>query len=192
MHALKSLNKIIFKLNKQFVKNKNEICIKLNNWKIYFFTFCFVLLAGHFCLIISYLKKPNSYSVFYTDPYFHQNWSLFVPPPECNYNLYVYNKYDNTSNTDIFRLILSKHQINRFSGNEALLMALSNSIHYFEKEAEEHNFKGGKVIGNEKFMIIEKFVSNYLKNTDSLNIENAKIILCVSSIKTQKLRVYFN
>ena len=136
--------------------------------------------------------KPNSFSISYTYPFFHQNWNLFVPPPEGNYKLYVYNQKDDTHNIDLFKVILSKHQHNRFSGNEAFLMALSNSIHYFEKEAEEQHFNGGWVNENEKFLIIEKFVANYLKHYDTLHIENSKIILCVNSIKNGKQRVYFN
>ncbi len=164
----------------------------MKHWRTYFLAFCAFALIGHFMLVLSYLVVPNNLSVFYVYPFFHQNWNLFVPPPDSNYNLYVYNQKNNKQSIDLFSEITVKHQKNRLSGNQPLIMALSNSIHYFEKEAEEKNFTGGRVGKNEKFAIIEKFVTNYLKSNDSLNIENAKIIICVSSIKKGKQRVYFN
>src|SRR5947208_757192 len=105
----------------------------MNKWKTYFLILCGIALMAHFTLICSYLAKPNFCSVFYSYPFFNQNWSLFVPPPNCNYNLYVYRKEDKSQCKDLFSEILIKHQKNRLKGNQALLTALSNSIHYFEK-----------------------------------------------------------
>ena len=163
----------------------------MNKWKTYFLTLCGTALLCHFVLICSYLIKPNVCSVFYSYPYFHQNWSLFVPPPNCNYNLYVYDE-NKTLSSDLFSEILISHHENRLKGYEFMLTALSNSIHYFEKEAESQKFNGGKVGKNEKFKIIEKIAKNYLTNTNNINAENVKIILTVSPIDGGKQRVYFN
>ncbi len=159
--------------------------------KILFLTVSSMALLVHLILISSYLIKPNFYSTFYSYPFFHQNWSLFVPPPTSNYNLYV--RYGNKPETiDVFKELLIKHQKNRLTGYEPILIALSNSIHYFEKEAEGQHFDGGKVDENEKFLIIEKIVKNYLRATVKLKIQNLKIILCVNSITLAKQRFYFN
>src|SRR4051812_31267263 len=104
-----------------------------HKWKIFFFTTFSVIFLSHFILICSYLIKPNLYSISYTYPFFHQNWNLFVPPPNSNYYLYVYNKNSTAESMDVFGEILMGHQKNRFRGYGPILIALSNSIHYFEK-----------------------------------------------------------
>ncbi len=163
----------------------------MHKWKTYFLTICAALILGHFVLISSYLTKPNFCSVFYTYPFFHQNWSLFVPPPNCNYNLYVYTK-NGSKSIDLFSEMLFKHQKNRLNGSEFMVTALSNSIHYFEKEAESQEFLNGKVEKNENFKIIEKMAVNYLRNANTIDTENVKIVLIVSPIADGKQRVYFN
>jgi len=163
----------------------------------------FILL--HFLLLSFYLVKPNNLSVKYCYPYFHQSWNLFVPPPNCNYNLYVYfpqKEKSNAANTtldttdlkyfDVFDEIVENHQKNRLKGYEPLLIALSNSIHYFEKEAEEQKFTAGKVEHNVNFDIIEKFVKNYVKVVKHNNTNGLKMILLVNPTNNGKQRVYYN
>jgi len=128
-------------------------------------------------------SKISYYSAFYTYPYFHQNWNLFVPPPGSNYNLIVYN---DSIKMDIFSEILTKHQTNRLAGYEPLLIALSNSIHYFEKNTM---LKNGKVQNDKNFTIIEHFAKNYLAKK---KIHSFKLIMLTSDLLTKKTRYYYN
>ncbi len=164
----------------------------IDKWKKYVVVGLMSLIIMHFGFICLYLIKPTFYSALYTQPFFQQNWNLFVPPPSCNYNLYICNKRYQSQNIDIFNEIVTAHQKNRFSGYEPLLTALSNSIHYFEKEALELNFNGGKVVQNKKFLIIERFALNYLKHLQKGNLNDIKIILCVKPIDKSAPRVYYN
>ena len=150
------------------------------------------LLFLHFLVLGAYLIKPGFWSTAYSYPYFQQNWNLFVPPPNCNYNLYAYDFDHVSEKANVFSEITMKHQKNRLKGYGPLLIALSNSIHYFEKEALEQNFANGKVEKNDKFLMIEKFVRNYLKNTRPNEFKNVKIILSVNTISEGKQRVYYN
>lgn len=156
--------------------------------KIYFIAAGLFYLLAHFLFLSSYVFKPNKYSFFYCYPYFHQNWNLFIPPPENNYNLYVFYTDENKikQKADIFRELLVVHQSNRINGTEPLLLALSNTIHYFENEskpgyASENNFK-----------MIEVFAKNYLQHTRHVKIIDLKLILLVSGPDSIKTRIFYN
>ncbi len=158
--------------------------------KKYSITFVFAMLLIHFSIICSNLIKPNVYSNFYTNPFFEQNWNLFVPPPNSNYNLFVIN--ENNVTEDVFNEIVEQHQRNRLSGYEPLVIAISTAIHYFEKEALEQNFNGGEVKNNQKFMILQRVVKNYLQDKKHANLKEVKIILSEKSINNKSPRIYYN
>jgi hypothetical protein len=148
------------------------------------------VIAVHFSLLFLYPFKPNKFSSFYTYPYFYQDWRLFVPPPDSNYKLYA--MYENKGNqvTDVFTEIMYKHQSNRISGTEPLLIAFSNSIHYFEKETTP-----GKITDSRegtKFSLIEKFAKNYIEQTRSIKLNELKVILVVTSTGSPQTKVYYN
>lgn len=128
----------------------------------------------------------------YVYPFFHQNWNLFVPVPDCNYKLYcIYN--DNGKNvTDVFAEIKIKHQTNRLKGYEPLLIAFSNSIHFFEKNTKQQEVLNGPIIKDISFEIIEKAAKNYLQYSRNIKIEKLKIIIAVQQTFSNKQRIYFN
>ncbi|MBA3663805.1 MAG: hypothetical protein H0W61_06310 [Bacteroidetes bacterium] len=144
-----------------------------------------VILCVHFTLLLMYSFKKDKYSFFYMYPYFHQNWNVFVPPPSSNYNLYAVYENSGLQRTDIFTEIVTAHQANRFAGKESFVLALSNSIHYFETE------KNPDVSGN-NFKMIKSFVKNYLEGTRSCVLKNLKLILVVKSTGSTAPRVYTN
>jgi hypothetical protein len=160
-----------------------------------------LLLILHFTLVGKYLLKPDPISRWYAYPFFHQSWNLFVPPPENNYRLYVYavsdtfhanNKSALQPITELFGEINKAHQQNRFSGKGTLLLALTNSIHYFEKGTAPNNIKRGKVHNDINFMILEKFVKKYLASQKKLPDQAIKIVLWIKSTQKDELRIYFS
>ena len=128
-------------------------------------------------------NKISYYSSFYCYPYFHQNWNLFVPPPTNNYTLIVYN---DSIKINVFNELLIKHQNNKLGGYEPILLALSNSIHYFDKNTI---LKSGKVTNDKNFVIVEHFVKKYLykKTKQPLNI-----ILIINDVLIKQNRLYYN
>lgn len=144
-----------------------------------------VLLFLHFGMLFKYIFDPGNLSFYYVYPYFQQSWSLFVPPPHNNYNLFAEYNANGTHRLDVFKEILTNHQTNRFGGSEALLIALSNSIHYFEKEPAPD-------VRGTNFKIIEKFTINYLRQTRDIKLSQVKIILTIDLDKPSELRVYHN
>jgi hypothetical protein len=156
--------------------------------KIILFT-GFVLTAIHFSLLGAYLLNPGPVSFTYAYPYFHQNWNLFVPPPTANYRLYAYSEKTGLC-TDIYSEILNHHRSNRLKGWGPLLIGLSNSIHYFEKEAIENRFYGGQVKDNLNFSIMQKIAESYLSSSGWKKSDDLRLILCVR--EPGRSRIYYN
>jgi hypothetical protein len=144
----------------------------------------------HFSLLFFHPFHPNRFSSFYCYPYFYQDWKLFVPPPDSNYNLYATYENGGNQTTDIFTEIMNSHRSNRLAGTESLLIALSNTIHYFEKETipgkiEDHN-------GGSKFSLIEKFAHSYLEHSRHIKLKELKLKLVVRSTVSGITKVYYN
>jgi hypothetical protein len=156
----------------------------------------FLIFAGimaivlHFSLLFLYPFQPNRFSSFYCYPYFYQDWKLFVPPPDSNYNLYVTYENDGEQTTDIFFEIMNEHRSNRIAGTEPLLIALSNTIHYFEKEVAP-----GKIADRSpgsKFSLVENFACRYLEHSRHIKLKELKLKLVVRSTVSGATKVYYN
>jgi hypothetical protein len=113
---------------------------------------------------------------------------LFTPPPENNYNLYViYKDGKNQPVTiDVFAEVISEHQINRLKGMESLVLAFSNTIHYFETNHEPGHASG------KNFELLENLTVNYLMYSRGEKIIKPKLILVASNINTKSRRVFYN
>jgi hypothetical protein len=127
----------------------------------------------------------------YAYPYFQQKWNMFVPPPSSNYNLFVEFECGGLQKYDLFQKVLITHQKNRFNGSEPILLALSNTIHYFEHHTKQRQKLNGPVKNEKFFVMLEHSVLNLLRSTHKCNIEQVKIILLVKE-HSGRQRVYFN
>lgn len=118
-------------------------------------------------------KTGRSYflSYAYIYPYFHQSWSLFVPPPRQNFNLYVRykTKEKRTDWSDLFAELNTRHQSNRFAG-EATLLAFSNALRYYATSAgaESRIFPD---LSDLNFSVLQRITEKYLiqKNKEPLH-----------------------
>lgn len=153
----------------------------------------------HFALILIYTNpiphaksKIDYYCEWYIYPYFTQNWTLFAPIPNTNYNLFVKYEDNGLQQADIFNELLIEHQRNRFKGRGALLLAFTNSIHYFEKSTEELEVLNGPIKNDLYFQMLEQESLYYIQSTRSIKIDSIKIQLLVQSTGSKKSRVYFN
>jgi len=153
----------------------------------------------HFTLILIYAnpyaktkQKLDYYAEWYVYPYFTQNWNLFVPPPNTNYKLFVEYEDKGIQTKDVFEELLIQHQSNRLKGYGPLLLAFSNSIHYFEKNTELQKSLNGPIKNDLYFQIIEKSALNYLKSTRKINIEKIKMRLVVQTLGSNTEKIYFN
>lgn len=157
-------------------------------------------LVLHFFLIIVYSnpfpsankQKLDYYAQWYVYPYFSQNWNLFVPPPSSNYKLLVCFNDKGKQTIDIYNEILVKHQTNRLAGSSALLLAFTNSIHYFEKNSDLQKTLNGPIKNDLNFQILEKSTKNYIQATRGIRLDKIELYLCVETLSSDKMKVYHN
>lgn len=139
---------------------------------------------AHFAAVLMYAWPNQSkgrlfnYSFAYVYPYFHQNWTLFVPPPKENFNIYV--KYNTTNKQqdwkDLYYEVNSRHQNNRLGGNEALLIAFSNALrYYFASSPQENYILPENTDGN--YAILKLVIQKYLWVREGETPQDLKIIV---------------
>jgi hypothetical protein len=157
------------------------------------------VITAHFALVLIYANpfeqsktKMDYYAQAYAYPYFHQNWNLFAPPPTSNYTLVAtYNRNGNKT-VDVFNQMLNEHQTNRLSGYEPLLIAFSNSIHYFEKNTQLQEALNGPIHDDPHFSMLEHSVKKYLEVKDKIQLSQVRLLLIVEDNPIKRQRLYFN
>lgn len=132
------------------------------------------------------------YAEWYVYPYFSQTWRLFVPPPTTNYQLFAGYGGDESPGEDIFGELIIRHRENRLSGAGPLLLAFSNSIHYFEKNTPLQDPLNGPVKDDRYFDMLRSSVHNYLRLTRAGEIGRLKIRLVVRDISSGQAKVYYD
>ncbi|MGZ3931501.1 MAG: DUF5819 family protein [Bacteroidia bacterium] len=139
----------------------------------------------HFTAVVLYAfpgrsttSKSYILSYVYIYPWFHQSWSLFVPPPKQNFNLYVRYRVQGQQREwrDLFAELNAAHQKNRFSG-EALLLAFSNSLRYYATSAKEQNEVFSDKTADLNFSVLEKITEAYLSHAEKSPLANLEIIV---------------
>lgn len=113
-------------------------------------------------------------------PYFHQSWSLFVPVPKENFNVYV--KHDNKDWEDVFQTVISKHHTNRLAGNENLMLALSSSLRYYVSSVNSQNSILNDDDSNINFVVLKKIIKQYYTIKENAPPSNMQIIIVTKNI----------
>ncbi len=156
-------------------------------------------LALHMLLLAIYAnplsRTGNRISLLaynYVYPFFHQNWNLFAPVPESNYQMLALYNDGQPEVLDVFGEIVQAHQANRLSGHEALVVAFSNSLHYFEKNSPLQQSLNGPVMNDFNFTILERAVKGYLRQTLRIRQDSVRLFVIVDNVHTRQRRVYFN
>lgn len=157
-----------------------------------FFVCHFSLVFIHALPITGEKNRVQYWADYYAYPYFMQSWSLFAPPPEENYKLFV--EYENLGNKkqDLVLEILAKHRDNVFKGREAVYLSICNSIHFFEKSAFAKKALNGPVNEDVYWIILEQQVLRYLNSTHQLHLGEIKMALHCNNVLTGQKRVYYN
>lgn len=118
-----------------------------------------------------------------------QGWNVFVPVPNSNYKLFVeFESGGAKKSFDLFREIKNKHQANRLSGYEPLLLAFSGCIYVIEKKG----ISQGLIKDDITFKLLENATKGYLRHYYNKNIKDVKMLLLVNEINTLKQKIYYN
>lgn len=144
----------------------------------------------HFIAVLAYAfpgkeeHKLKFYVFPYIYPYFHQNWSMFVPVPTQNFNVYVKIKGEDWK--DIIYDINSKHQANRFGGYEATLLSLSSALRFYSSAIKEEK---SEIVLNDRsninFEVVKKIMKGYLISQNKKWPEGMDIIIQIKYINSE-------
>lgn len=91
-------------------------------------------------------------------------------------------RVDNEEWKDVFQEIVQRHQSNRFSGNEALMLSLSNALRYYASTVKEENTILKDDGSNLNFEVIKKIVLQLHKIESGNNFDHADIIIVTKNI----------
>lgn len=140
----------------------------------------------HFLAVLAYASpdvltgKFKNYVFPYMYPYFHQSWSLFVPVPKENFNVYV--KHDDKDWEDVFQTVITKHHTNRLAGNENLMLAFSSSLRYYVSSVDSQNAILIDDGSNINFVVLKKIIKQYYTIKEKAVPVNMEVIIVTKNI----------
>lgn len=149
-------------------------------------------LCVHFLAVLAYafpVKDQNKFKFYvfpYIYPYFHQDWSMFVPVPKQNFNLYVRYEHDgaNTEWEDLFYTVNSAHQTNRLKGNEGLLLAVANSLRYYASSVKNESKLEKDDGTNINFEVIKNICTQYLYHRNGTEPQKLQVLIGITDVET--------
>jgi hypothetical protein len=131
-----------------------------------------LFLGLHFLLLLNYtapLKtggKLTSASIRYCYPFFHQQWTVFVPAPTNQFDLYIRNGNGSSWQpwVKVTQRFIKKQRQHPFEGRETEVLLLSSAINYVAYDLGE-----GSRIFNEppdlpSFKIMERAAHFFFRN----------------------------
>jgi hypothetical protein len=142
-------------------------------------------IIGFYALRFNTKHPPTVIQQSYCDPFFHQDWKLFVPPPRANYRLLLPDEKGNYR--DLLAELRQAHQHNRLAGKGHVLLAFINYIHVFEKST---NSRGGKITADPYFQLLSQAAQNYQRQAGVKTPTLSGLVLLVE--EKNKSRLYFN
>lgn len=169
------------------------------NLKTIFSFLILIAIVVHFSIVLVYTNpvfelkgKTKFYTQWYVYPFFDQGWKLFAPVPTTNYHLFVkFNNGNKTEQFDLVQILLDNHLKNRFGLNEALSLAIHNSIHGFETSTNFQNKLKGPIKNDVTYTVVKHLVNQYLAYYTNNQAKNIQSILLVENVITHQQRVYF-
>ena len=154
-----------------------------------------VYLTVHFLAVLAYASpealtgKFKHYVFPYMYPYFHQSWSLFVPVPKENFNVYV--KVNSGPWEDVFQNVVMKHQSNRIAGNENLMLAFSNSLRYYVSSVSDKNQVMVDDDANVNYVVLRNIITQYYRKKSGTEPRNMEIIIVTTNSNKAKQYAHY-
>lgn len=159
-----------------------------------------VFLALHFMLLLNYTAprrlggKAGAVSQVYCYPYFHQQWTVFVPAPNMRFQLFVRNTQASEKNwmPVVSDAILNPERDQALIGNEIQSLIFDNAINYLVSDLGNANRVFLSRPQLPSFAILERAVYSYLYHARSTSGNAAyEILLLVTSPDQKPVAYYF-
>lgn len=85
--------------------------------------------------------------------------------------------------TDVFNAILSEHQQNRFAGHEAVLLAFSNSLRYYDFSVAEKSLIEADGDANVNYCVLKKIVTQYIRQKEVTMFQDLEMIIGIHDVE---------
>jgi len=131
-----------------------------------------LFLGFHFVFILNYTAPVNAggkldaASALYCYPYFHQQWTVFVPAPDKQSDLYIRNGDGNTWHPwqSVSQRFIKKQRQYPLAGRETEVLLLTNAINYVSYDLGEQSrvFHEAPVLPS--FKVMERAAKYYFRN----------------------------
>jgi hypothetical protein len=113
-------------------------------------------------------------------PYFQQDFRLFTPCPDFNFDIYAKYIVDGKEHySSPLAEVLSQRSL--FNGREFLMLSLTAATAYYSKEPSGKNY-----------IILRTAITSYLNNKCKTKINEMHMMVITTNIKTKKQRLILN
>ena len=157
-----------------------------------------LFLSIHFVFITNYsapykLKGlVKSAAGMYCYPYFHQQWTVFVPAPDKKSDLYIRNGSEERWQPwiNITQRLIKKRKQNPLKGRETEVLLLTNATNYMVYELGERNiiFENKPTLAS--FKVLERAAKYYFRNYGCWSEgKNYELVLVTKTSK--RIYVYY-
>jgi hypothetical protein len=162
-----------------------------------------LFLGFHFTLILNYAApvkadgKLNAASVFYCYPYFHQQWTVFVPAPKKQFNLYMRAGKDGDWQPWFSvngELVCKNKRIPAF-GAEPEALLVTNAMNYLYGDLDKGLEKGNTIYKDRpsfpSFAIIERAAKRYFHHSPRSKKEKEFELLFTAISAEGKMQAWY-
>lgn len=132
-------------------------------------------------------SRFDFYSTSYCYPYFHQDWRLFTPCP--NYNFEIYASYEVDGKTCYaapLKGVLEHGDL--FNGGEFLKLAFTAAGGYIGYETTVQNGQIGDFPQGKSYSVMQTMVKNYLRHESGSEVNHLKMLLVLRGIKNNDVK----
>jgi hypothetical protein len=158
-----------------------------------------LFLGFHFTLVLNYAApvkaggKLNAASVFYCYPYFHQQWTVFVPAPKKQFNLYMRAGKDGDWQPwlNLTEDLIQKNRRFPGFGAEPEALLLSNSINYLHSDLGEGDTIYELRPSFPSFAIVEQAAKSYFHHLPCSKKEKEFELLLTATAAGKTQAYYF-
>jgi hypothetical protein len=132
-------------------------------------------------------ERFDFYTTTYCYPYFYQDWRLFTPCP--NYNFQIYASYDvNGMRTYAAPLQEVLEHKNLFNGGEFLKLSFTAAEGYLAYEANMQNAEIRYFPIGKNYFVLQTIVKNYLQHMHGAEIKDLKMLVVLKEIKNGQIK----
>lgn len=131
-----------------------------------------LFLGFHFLFLVNYTApvktggKLTSISNLYCYPFFHQQWTVFVPAPTKQFDLYMRNGTGKIWQPwiNVTQRFIKKQRQHPLEGRETEVLLLSNSINYVAYDLGEGNKVFYEKPNLPSFKVMERAANYFFRN----------------------------